>query len=146
MACLHKKMVDLLLYLRIDHHLRPLAVRTGKPWRRSEQAADQRAFCIDLASIITKVRATQIGKRRLMLLVAFNWKSCHLFGGGGYRPAAIVTTGYALERWNTRSEKPDFLAVACHYPCDLGKLLFPIFKPSTYALRPLGQGKFHRYA
>lgn len=97
MARLLKKTVDLLLYLRINQHLRPLAIRAGESWRRSEQAADQRAFCIDLASIVTKVRAAQIGKRRLMLLVAFCWKPCHLFGGGGHWPAAVVTTGIALE-------------------------------------------------
>jgi len=74
MARLHKKTVNLLLYLRISHYLRPLAIRTGVSWRRSEQAADQRAFCIDLASFVTKVRAAQIGKRRLMFLVAFDWK------------------------------------------------------------------------
>jgi hypothetical protein len=60
------------------------------------------------------VWATQIGKRSLMLFVAFDWKLCHLFAGGGYRPAAVMATGFALERWNTRSKKPDFLTVAGH--------------------------------
>lgn len=146
MARLHKKTVYLLLYLRIDHHLRPLAIRTGESWRRSEQAADQRAYCIDLASIVTQVRAAQIGKRRLMFLVAFDWKPCHLFRGGGYRPAAIVTTGFALERGNMLSEKPDFLAVACHCRCYLEKSLHHILNPPVYALPQPGRGRLRRYA
>lgn len=72
MACLRKKKVYLLLYLRINHRHRLLAIRTGKSWRRSKQATDQRSFCIDLASTIAKVRAAQIGKCRFMFLVAFD--------------------------------------------------------------------------
>jgi len=123
LARLPKKTLDMLLYLWIDHNLRPLAIRTDETWRRSEQTADQRAFCVDLASIVAKVWAAQIGKRRLMFFFAFDRKPCHLFAGGGYRPAAIVTAGFALERGNVLSEKPDFLAVICHYSCDLGKYL-----------------------
>ena len=80
LACLQKKTVDLLLYLRIDHHLRPLAIRTGESWRCSEQTADQRAFRIDLASIFSKVWAIQLGKGCLMSRAAFDRKVCHLFG------------------------------------------------------------------
>ena len=61
LARLPKKTLDMLLNLRIDHHLRPLAIRAGEPWRRSEQTADKRAFCVDLASIVAKVWAAQIG-------------------------------------------------------------------------------------
>lgn len=120
-------MVDLLLYSRIDHRLRSLAIRTGESWRRSEQAADQRTFCIHLTSIFAKVWAAQIGKRRFMLLVAFDRQPCHLFGGGGYRAAAVVATGFAHERGDTRSEKTDFLAIAGHWLCNHGKTLLPIF-------------------
>lgn len=66
-----EKKVDLPLYLRINHHLRLLAIRTGQSWRRSKQATDQRPLCIDLASIIAKVRTAQIGKCRFMFPVAF---------------------------------------------------------------------------
>jgi ribonuclease HII len=134
LARINKKMVDMLLYSRVYHHLRPLAIRTGKSWRRSEQTADQRTFCINLASLVAKVRATQIGKRRFMLLVAFDRQPCHLFGGCGYRAAAVMTTGFALERWNTRSEKADFLTVAGHWLCNPGKTLSPIFNPLACGL------------
>jgi ribonuclease HII len=61
MARLLKKKMYLLLYTQIDHHLGPLAVRTGKSWRRSKQAADQRTLCVDLASINAKVWTAEIG-------------------------------------------------------------------------------------
>lgn len=125
MARINKKTMDLLLYVRVYHHLRPLAIWTGESWCRSKQAADQRAFCIDLTSLVTQVWATQIGKRRLMLLVALDRQPRHLFAGGGYRPAAIVTTGFALKRWNARSKKLDFLTVSGHLMHNLGKTLSP---------------------
>lgn len=115
MASLHKKMVDLLLYFRIDHHIRPIAILAGESWCRSEQTADQRAFRINLASIVSKVRTAQIGKCCLMLRDASDGKPCHLFGGGSHWATAVVASGFALEGWNVLAEKADFMAVACHY-------------------------------
>jgi hypothetical protein len=37
---LHKKTLDLQVYLQVYHHLRPLAFRTGESWCRSEQTAN----------------------------------------------------------------------------------------------------------
>lgn len=114
MASLHKEKVDLLLYSRIDHHIRPIAIWAGESWCCSEQTANQRAFRIDLASTVSKVRTAHVGKCGLMIRDAFDGKPCHLFGRGSHWPTAIVTSGLALERWNVLSEKSDFTAVACH--------------------------------
>ena len=114
MASVPEEMVDLLLYSRIDHRLGPVAVRAGEPWCRSEQAADQRAFRIDLASVVSKVRTAQIGKRCIMIRDAFDGKPCHLFGGSSHWSTAVVASGSAFEGWNVLSEKADFTAVACH--------------------------------
>jgi hypothetical protein len=114
MARFHKKTVNLPFNSRIDHDLGPHAIRTGESWRCAEQTADQWTFRVDLASIVTQVRAAQIGERRLMFFVVFDWKPCHLFGRGGHRPAAVMTSGFALKRRNTLAEKFDFLTVACH--------------------------------
>lgn len=110
----HKESIDLLFYYRFNHHIRTIAVRASKTRCCSEQAADQRPFRIDLASTASKVGAAQIGKCGLMLRDIFDRKSCNFFGGGGYRPAAIVTSGAALEGWNMLAEKPDFSAIFCH--------------------------------
>lgn len=115
LASLPEETVDLPLYSRVDHHIRPIAIRACESWCRSEQTADQRAFRIDLASIVSKVRTAQVGKRGLMLRDAFDGKPCHLFGGGGHWPTAVVTPGLAREGWNVLAEEPDFMAVAGHY-------------------------------
>lgn len=106
--------MDLLLYIRIDEHMRTIAVRAGKMRCRSEQAADQRAFRIDLASAASEMRATQVGKCGLMIRDTFDRKPCHFFGRGGNRPTAIVTSRFALEGWNMLSEIPDLSAVFSH--------------------------------
>jgi len=69
---LGKVTVYLAFNARIDHHLRPPAIRTGESRRRTEQTADQRTFGVDLTSMLTKVRAAEIGKRCRMLRVAFD--------------------------------------------------------------------------
>ncbi|MFA6902783.1 MAG: hypothetical protein WC236_06860, partial [Gallionellaceae bacterium] len=49
-----------------------------------------------------------------MLRIAFNGKIRHFFGGGRYRSAAIMTSGYAREGRNIVSEKTDFGVIVCH--------------------------------
>jgi hypothetical protein len=57
-----------------------------------------------------------------------------------------VTTGFALERWDARSEKADFLTVAGHWLCNLGKTLPLIFNPLACGLRQLGPCRRRRCA
>ena len=80
LARIQQELVDLLLNFRIDHYLRPIAIGAWKAWCGAEQAADQRAIRIDLASIFSKVWAVQLGKGCLMSRAAFDRKVSHLFG------------------------------------------------------------------
>ena len=49
-----------------------------------------------------------------MLRVAFDGEPRHLLARCGHRPAAIVTSGFALERRDASPEKTDFAAVGGH--------------------------------
>jgi hypothetical protein len=79
MTRLHKIAVNPLLDARVDHHLRAFAIRAGESWRRSEQAANQRAFRVGLAASLNQVRATLALKRRRMLRVTLDGEPCHFF-------------------------------------------------------------------
>lgn len=109
-----KKQLDLLLKARINHRLWPLPVWAGKTWRCAKQPADQRTLGVHLAPLLAEVRTTQTGQRRLMLFAGLDREPCHLFAGGGHRPAAIMTSWLAFKRRNTVPEKPDLLTDSRH--------------------------------
>lgn len=114
LARLCKELVNLSLYLWIDHQRRPMTVRTEKARSRAKEAADQRTFTVHLASLIAKIRATEFGQCGLMFLIAFLGKPCDLFCSGGDRATAIVAPRVACEYWNMIPKKSDFLAVFSH--------------------------------
>ena len=107
--------MNLLLDSRINHYCWPSAMRTSESRCSAEQTADQGALCINLTPLLAKMRTTQSGKRRVMFFVTFDWKPEHFFTRSGHRPTAIVTSGYAVKGWNTRSKKQDFLADRRHW-------------------------------
>lgn len=114
LARLCKELVNLSLYLRIDHQRRTIPVGAKKARGRAKEATDQRAFAVHLASPIAKIRATEFGQCSLMFLIAFLGKPCDLFCSGGDRATAIVTPRFAGECWNMVPKKSDFLAVFSH--------------------------------
>lgn len=58
MTCFNEKALNPAIYIRIDHHLRPVSIRAGQPGCRAKQAADQRALGINLATLAAKMGAT----------------------------------------------------------------------------------------
>lgn len=114
LARLCKELVNLSLYLRIDHQRRTIPVWAEKARCRAKEAADQRAFAVYLASLVAKIRAIEFGQCGLMLLIAFLRKPCDLFCRGGDRATAIVAPRFADEYWNMVPKKSDFLAIFSH--------------------------------
>lgn len=114
LARLCKELVNLFLYLWIDHQRRTISVRAEKARCRAKEAADQRALAVYLASLIAKIRATEFGQCGLMFLIAFLGKPCDLFCSGGDRATAIVASRFAGEYWNMVPKKTDFLAIFSH--------------------------------
>lgn len=63
----------------------------------AEQAADERAFYVDLAAGFTQVRAAKFGKRCRVLRVVFDRELGHFFTRCGHPPAAVMVSGDAFE-------------------------------------------------
>jgi len=132
-----KKFMDLSFDFRIDHNLGAHTIWTGKAWRGAKQAADQRPFCIDLASSLAQVRATEIGKGRRMRLFALNGEPGHFIGRGGYRPAAVVTAGLAGKGGNALPKKFYFLLVVGHGLREKIRVIGRCLIRAVYTLRSL---------
>lgn len=108
------ELVNLFFNLWVDHNIGPFSSRTGKARRGAKQPTNQRPFSINFTSILTQMRATQIGQRRLMFHFALHRKRCHLYGRCSHRSAAIMTPRLTLEAGDVVSKETDFLAITCH--------------------------------
>ena len=118
---LSHELVNLFFNLWVDHNIGPFSSRTGKARRGAEQPTNQRPLSINFTSILTQMRATQIGQCRFMFRFTLLRKRCHLYGRCGHRPTAIMTSRLTLEAGDMVAKETDFLAIACH--CDQSRKL-----------------------
>jgi hypothetical protein len=56
-----KELMNLLLRSCVDHIHRPPAIRARQARCRPEEAADKRTFPVNLATMLTQMRAAQLG-------------------------------------------------------------------------------------
>jgi hypothetical protein len=109
-----KEVVNVTLYILINHQSRFIPIWAWKVWGRAKQATNQGAFTVYLAPAITKMWATEFGQRCVMVFIAYDWKSCNFISSCRDRPATIVAPRFAYEYRNMAAEESDFLTVFCH--------------------------------
>ena len=106
--------MHLTLHRRLDRLLRSATMWARQTRCRAEQAANQRALVVHLATVRSQVHAVVLGQRRIMFGVAFDRQTRQLLRRSRDRPAAIVTAGDAVEARNLATQVIDLAVCAAH--------------------------------